>query len=166
MRHEDTMCLQFGPFRFKFFCRGERPRLLLHIGNWREQTMAPRPSPQYRGVLRNKEKYLMAKVTITDSQQVECKITYADRKGKPTPPPAGATTPKWMVDNTDLLTLDVSGDGMTCTVKAVDPLGTGKVSVKVTDGGDTTLLSGELDVEVVSGAPTIQIKAGEPIEQA
>lgn len=104
--------------------------------------------------------------TLTDTQQVNCTIKVFDKKNNP----ARITdTPTWLVDNPNVLVLSPSADGLSCLVKAVGPLGTGKVSVNVTihSGGTDTSVAGVLDVEVVSSAPTtVSIDPGTPSEQS
>lgn len=103
---------------------------------------------------------------MTDSQQVTLTISFADKKGNPTPAPAGASTPLWLTDNPDLLALTPAADGLSCLVAAHGPLGQGTVSVKVTAADGSPLAAGSLGVEIIAGAPVqVVIAPGTPAEQ-
>lgn len=108
-----------------------------------------------------------AQIKMTDTQQVVLgPITYTDKRGNPTPAPAGAQPPQWSVDNPAFLTITPTPDGMSATLAAVGPLGTGTVSVKVNDASGAALASGAGDVTVTGGAPTqVAIPVGAPSEQ-
>jgi hypothetical protein len=108
----------------------------------------------------------MAAFQMTDSQQVTMTVAFADKKGNPTPAPAGATPPAWSVDKPAVLALATAPDGMSCVVSAAGPLGTATVSVKVSDAGGNPLASGSIDVTIVGGAPSqVTITPGTPSEQ-
>jgi hypothetical protein len=93
-------------------------------------------------------------------------VSYADKRGNPTPPPAGATPPIWLVDNAALLSLTPASDGMSCVVASLGPLGAGTVSVKVADAAGNPLAAGSVGVTVVGGAPTVvTVTPGTPTEQ-
>jgi hypothetical protein len=104
--------------------------------------------------------------TMTDSQQVTLTVSFTDRKGNPTSPPAGAQPPQWLVDNPNIITLTPSTDGTSCVAASVGPLGAATISVKVSDAQGNPLASGSIDVTIVSGAPTqVAITPGTPSEQ-
>ena len=107
----------------------------------------------------------MATFQMTDAQQVQMTVAFADSRGNPTGPPAGAQPPQWLVDNTTLLSLTPAADGLSCTVAALGPLGTGTVSVKVGDASGNPLASGSIDVTIIGGAPTqVVITPGAPTD--
>ena len=108
----------------------------------------------------------MATFSMTDTQQVTMSIAYTDKRGNPTGPPPGATTPSWLIDNAALASLTPATDGMSCVVASLGPLGTGTVSVKVADGSGNPLASGSITLTVVGGAPTnVTVTPGTPTEQ-
>lgn len=108
----------------------------------------------------------MAAFTMTDTQQVDCTIAYADKHGHPTSPPPNAGIPSWTTDNTELLLLTPSNDGMTCNIKALGTLGAGVVTVKVADTSGNPIAAGSLDFTIISGAPiNITVTPGTPTEQ-
>lgn len=70
--------------------------------------------------------------------------------------------------NSEVLALAPGGDGNTCVVAAVGPLGVASVTVRcdalIGDGIET--LTGRLDIEVGAGQATVvKITAGVPTEQ-
>jgi len=108
----------------------------------------------------------MATFSMTDSQQVTMSVAFADKRGNPAPTPAGAQPPVWLVDQASVLSLAPAADGMSCVVKAVGPLGTATVSVKVADASGAPLASGSVDVTIVGGAPVqVTVTPGTPSEQ-
>ena len=103
--------------------------------------------------------------SMTATQQVDLTIAPKDKKGKPA---ALDGVPVWATDNTDVLALTPSADGLTCTIVAVGMVGTANVQVT----GDADLgsgvapLIGTLAVTVTPGqAVTIDITPGTPSEQ-
>lgn len=111
-----------------------------------------------------KERLLMA-FEMSDSQQVTLSINFTDKRGNPVDTPSGSS-PEYSTDNTDLLRLTPSTDGMSCLVQAVGPLGSGVVTVKVADSSGNPLAAGSIDVTIKSGAPTsINITPGTVEEQ-
>ncbi len=151
--------------KIKLYCEQRRPRVRLVpcFGMVREQTAPAAPSPQYHGRLQGVR--LMAKVTMSDSQQVAISIAFTDKKGNPVAQPAGKIS--YLVDNPALLALEPAADSLSCVVKAVGPLGTGTVSVKLTDAADNTVAAGTIDAEIDAGQATaIAVTAGAPTEQA
>jgi len=102
---------------------------------------------------------------MSDSQQVDVTIAPVDKKGNPAKLDG---VPEWSTDNTDVLALTTSADGLTCTIMAVGPLGTGTVTVKADAdlGAGTTPLIGTLEVAITGGAATtITLNPGTPTEQ-
>lgn len=129
-----------------------------------QQGMGPTSDPeQYQQVLR-KWRILMA-FQMSDSQQADVTIDARDKKNNPAPLDG---VPEWSTDNTDLLLLAPAADGKTCTIKALGPLGTGKVTVKADAdlGSGSTEVIGVLDVEITGGQATvINVVPGTPTEQ-
>lgn len=106
----------------------------------------------------------MAGFSLTDSQQVSCILQGTDAAGNPATLPVGSAV--WAVDNPALLALTVSSDTLTGTVVAVGPLGTANLSVKFNDTSGNQVASGQLEIDVVGGAPTvITIVPGTPSQK-
>jgi len=107
--------------------------------------------------------------TMTDSQQVDVTIAPKDKRGNPA---ALDGVPEWSTDNSDVLALSPSADGMTCTISAVGPLTAPGSPALVTVKGDADVgagvvpIIGTLEVEITGGAATtIAITPGTPAEQ-
>jgi hypothetical protein len=86
-------------------------------------------------------------------------------KGRPAPVDG---PPTWLADNTDVVALTPSADGMSCDVVAVGIPGTAKVQVSADAdlGSGTELLVGTLDVEVTAApAKTITLTPGTVVDQ-
>lgn len=140
------------------------PRMIFVVKNVRETPAVVARTPQfYQWPLIGD--VLMA-VQLTSSQQCVLSIALTDKKGNPA---TSDGAPVWSVDNPNVLALAVAEDGMSCTVAAVGPLGTAKVSV-VADadlGEGVKPLFGIADFEVTAGEATqIAITNSEPTEQA
>lgn len=104
-------------------------------------------------------------LNLTDTQQATLSIQPVDKKGNPAPVDG---VPVWASSNTEVLTVEPAADGMSAVAKAVGPLGSAVVSVKVDAdlGSGVTELSGGLDVSVSGGGATsITVTAGTPEEQ-
>jgi len=103
--------------------------------------------------------------TLTDNQSVVITLGFADKKGNPTGPPAGAQLPVWMVDVPTVMSLTPAADGMSCVVAAVGPLGDATVSVAVADASGAALASGKAVGTVISEAPSqVVLNVGTPVE--
>lgn len=101
-------------------------------------------------------------MVITDSQQVLLTVNPVDKRGNPAM--LGAV-PAWNVSDPTLATLNTAADGLSSTVLAIGPLGHVQVSATVTNP-DGSVLSGTLEIDIVSGAAaTLNIAAGQPTEQ-
>lgn len=101
---------------------------------------------------------------MTATQQVGLSVAVTDKKGNP----AQVQDPVWATDNSDLLTLEVAADGMSCTVKATGVLGAGTVQFTCdADLGDgVSPLIGTVAFEITAGAATVvTITEGTPTEQ-
>lgn len=103
--------------------------------------------------------------TMNSIQQFPIKIQILDGKGRPAPVDG---PPTWLADNTDVVALTPSADGMSCDVVAVGIPGTAKVQVSADAdlGSGTELLVGTLDVEVTAApAKTITLTPGPVVDQ-
>jgi len=138
---------------------------LVIVGPVRELPAGPVPkTPQYRRWPLFVGEITMA-FQLTATQQVDLTIAATDRRGNPAPVDG---VPEWATDNSDVLALVPSADGMTCTVKATGVLGTGRVQMTAdadrTDG--VRQIIGTLDIEVVAGdAVQVALTPGAPTEQ-
>jgi hypothetical protein len=102
---------------------------------------------------------------MSSTQEVNVAIKVVDNKGNPARVDGA---PEWSADNSELLSLTPSADGMSCMVSAVGPLGSGMVSVEADAdlGAGITPLFGVLEFQITGGtATTIEIVPGEPKEQ-
>jgi hypothetical protein len=117
-------------------------------------------TPQYQSSFQGE---IMGVITITDSQKVTLSLAFKDAKGQPTTATPDAP-PEWFADNTEMIALAVTADGMNCEVSAVAPIGAAMVSVKATIGGVDFAGSEEVDV-TAGAAATIEISAGPVTEQ-
>lgn len=127
-----------------------------------EQTGPVHLTPHVRRASRGE---LLVMAEITDSQKVTLSVKFVDRKGNPAPVDG---VPSWGVDNTDVLAIEVSEDGLTCVASAVGPLGTGLVSMTADAdlGEGVTPIAGTFELTVTAGeATTVEITAGEVSEQ-
>lgn len=99
------------------------------------------------------------------TQQVDLATKILDRKGNPAKVDG---VPVWATDNTELLSLAPSADGLSCLVSAVGPLGSGVVSMTADAdlGAGVVALVGSIDIEVTAGVATvISLTPGTPTEQ-
>lgn len=141
-------------------------RIVVKLGHPRQQTRAP-GRPRWHTQYGPKSRFLMAKVQITDNENLPLSVDESaatqDKKGNPAAP-IDAGSEQWSVDNPSLLTLDTT-TGPNVVVSAVGPLGTANVTVKATAGGLTC--AGTIEVDVGSDAPvSINISAGTPTKQS
>lgn len=99
-------------------------------------------------------------VSLTDSQFSVLSVSAVkDKKGNP----AKLTDPVWTTDNSDVLSLKASDDGMSCEVSATGQLGTAKVQFSADGdiGPGVSAVIGTVDFEVVAGnATVVEITAG------
>lgn len=136
-------------------------RIVPALGRIVEQSGPVATTPQRRG--RPCGELLMS-FKMSDSQQVPLSIQFKDKKGNPAAQPPGAVA--WLTDNTDLLALTPSADGLSCLVLAVGPLGTGTVTVKVVAPDESTAAAGSIEVEIDAGnATAIEVSPGAVAEQ-
>lgn len=103
---------------------------------------------------------------LTATQEVVVTAAPKDRKGNPAPV-QGAS---WATDNSDVLALTPSADGLSCTVTATGMLGVGNLQFNADanlGAGVEPIIGGPLEITVVAGeATTVEITAGTPTEQA
>src|SRR5262245_12375828 len=131
----------------------------------RENTGPVVPTPQYRKAgYRDLGRFLMA-LGLTATQKSLLSVRFTDSKGNPANvegPPA------WSCDNTDVLALAPSADGLSCECAAVGPIGTGLVTMTADAdlGAGVTPLVGTLEVNVTAGQATVvEIATGPVTEQ-
>lgn len=130
-----------------------RYRIVPIIGPFTDVVGPVAKTPQYQR--RHLLGDLIMAVTMTNIQQFEITISPVNSKGQP------ATldgVPEWLTDNSDVLSLTPSADGLSCTVFAVGIPGTAKVQVNgdADMGSGVTLITGLLDVTVIQ-APAVSI---------
>ncbi len=142
-------------------------RLVPVLGPITERQGPTVPTPAHKGHYHRGE--LLMAFSMTDSQQVDVTIKPVDKKGQPAPLDG---VPEWSTDNTDVLSLKPSADGLTCTVIAVGPLTAPDTPARVTVkadadmGSGTTPIIGTLDITITGGAATtITLTPGTPSEQ-
>jgi len=103
--------------------------------------------------------------TITDLQKVTATLKQLDKKGNLAPVDG---VPVWVTDNSDMVALAPSADGMSCDVMAVGPLGTCNVQVTADAdmGQGSQPIIGVGQVTVTGGqATTVTVDFGQPAEQ-
>lgn len=100
--------------------------------------------------------------TMTTIDQFTVTVQPVDAKGNPAP----VENPEWLTNNTDVLSLVPSVDGMSCIVKAVGIPGAGTVqfSADADMGAGVTLIAGTLDVEVGPAQAVSVVLVPGPVE--
>lgn len=101
-------------------------------------------------------------VEMTTIDQFNVTVAPKDAKGNPAP----IENPQWLTDNTDVLSLTPSSDGLSCLVKSVGIPGTANVqfSSDAKIGEGEVILMGTLAVTVgPAQAVTVELVAG-PVE--
>jgi hypothetical protein len=137
-------------------------RIVFQIGPVSEQTKPIVLTPFAKRSAKGK---VLAMLKLTTTQKCTLSVAFEDKKGNPANVDGA---PTWGVDNSDLLSLIVSDDGLSCQIAAVGPMGTALVSVLAdADLGEGVVqLAGTLEVQVTAGAATVvEVTAGEPSEQ-
>lgn len=105
---------------------------------------------------------------ITDSQQVTASVAFKDKKGNA----AAVENPVWSVSDAALLSAEADAadaSGLTATIKAVGPIGSGQVSLTVDSlvGEGESQLVATADVQIVAGQAVVgEFSFGTPSEQA
>jgi len=104
-------------------------------------------------------------MNLTNSQQILLTLAPKDRRGE-TAPVDGI--PTWASSDETLLAVLPAADGMSALVKAVGPLGDGRVTATAdADLGDGVVpITGAADFTVTPGQATVlELAAGSPEEQ-
>ena len=139
------------------------PRVVFKLGKIVEQAGPVRPTITQKRAFNRR--YLVMSFTLTDSQQVNAKVAFVDKKGNPANVDG---VPQWSVDNPNLLNITPAADGMSCLIAAVGPLGSGNVTVKADAdlGAGVTEIIGTAQIDVVGGAAnTVAINFDQPTDQ-
>src|SRR5262245_15536781 len=89
------------------------------------QERAPDRTPEYRTPFISKSGVILM-LTLTATQKATLSVEFLDSKGNPA---SVDGVPVWMTDNSDLLALAPSADGMSCEVSAVGPIGAASAQV-------------------------------------
>lgn len=100
------------------------------------------------------------------SKQANLRPKFSDRKGNATKPDG---VPEWSTDNTDVLALTPSPDGLSCKVKPVGPVSDSPVSVTVTAdvdrSGATKTMIGVFVIDKVSAGDAVRVDIdADPLE--
>jgi hypothetical protein len=150
-------------------CKQRRKaRLIPRLGHIVEQSgPPPKPRPDFNLWPHHfKKRNLLMALTMTSSQETTCTIKAVDKKGNPARIDG---VPEWLTDNSEVLVIEPSGDGLTCKVSAVGMVGV--ANVQVTADADTGAgvrpVIGTLEVSITAGpAERIDVEAAEPSEQS
>lgn len=145
-----------------FCCEPKPPRLVFSVRVSELGDAAVVKTPQYKKWPLLGETDMA--VQLTSSQFSDLAVSAVkDKKGNP----AQLTDPVWTTDNSDVIALAPTADGLGCRVSATGQLGTARVQFSA-DGdigpGISTVI-GTVDFEVVAGnAVMVEITAGPPTE--
>lgn len=151
-----------GLFQKLFCCEPKPPRLVFSVRVSELGDAAVVKTPQHKKWPLLGE--IDMAVTLTDSQYSDLAVSAVkDKKGNP----AKLTDPVWTTDNSDVVTLEQTADGMSCRVSATGQLGTAKVQFSADGdvGPGVAGVIGTIDFEVVAGnATTVELTAGPATE--
>lgn len=142
----------------------KKARIVFALGAILEQAGPAAKTPRFQGEARDRKDLIMA-FQMTSSQQTTVTAKFVDKKGNPAKVDGA---PTWSTDNTDVLALKPSDDGLSCVVAAVDPLGVAGVTMRADAdlGAGVVELIGTLEVEITAGqATTVKLEAAPPTEQ-
>jgi len=145
---------------FLDLCRPRGTRLKFRIGLMAHTVGPVSKTPQFLSSPLSGE-CLMA-VDMTTIDQFTVTVAPKNAKGQPAPVQA----PTWLTDNTDVIALAPSSDGLSCKVLAVGIPGTANVqfSCDADMGAGVVTLAGTLEVNVTAAqATTIELVPG-PVE--
>jgi hypothetical protein len=134
------------------------------LGPFREQSSAAVPFRHHTRRSSWKGQVLLM-FQLGSSQQVLLSVAFRDRRGNPARVDG---TPDWLTDNSEVLALEPSGDGLSCLVRALGPLGKATVTLSAdADLGEGSLpIVGSFEVEVTAGnATVVELVPGTPEEQ-
>jgi len=138
-------------------------KVLFVIGVVSEWSRPPAATPQYRRwPFIQGERYVAMQLSAT--QQVRVSAQFLDKHGNP----AQVESCNWLTDNSDVLALTPSGDGLSCLVAARGPMGAARLTLSGdADMGEGVIpIIGTLDFEVTAGqASQVALEAGTPEEQ-
>src|SRR5438309_1254677 len=105
----------------------------------------------------------MAKIVLTDLQQVPATVSFQDAAGNPA---SVDGVPEWVSSDPTILSVAVSPDGLSATIVAIGKTGSAQVSVSADAdlGSGTQTITGTLDVDVQpSQAVQANISPGTPV---
>lgn len=107
----------------------------------------------------------MLEVVLTDIQETTLHIgRVLDKKGNPVQvtPNSG----QWLTDNTDLVALAPSADGLSCNVKALGPVSATGCIVTFNGGSDGGAFSGSAHFTTTTSAPnSVELTADPATDQ-
>ena len=141
---------------------GRRVRVVPRLGPVVEQSGDVQKTPQFQS--RKRGETIMG-FALTANQLVNVTVEFKDKKGN------AATVdgiPEWLTDNSELLSLTPSPDGLSCVVAAVGPLGTATVTLRADAdmGSGVVEVLGTLEVDVGPGSATVvTLTPGTPTDQ-
>lgn len=138
-------------------------RIIPILGPFRDAPATVVKTPEFRDFPLTGD--LLMAVTMNSVQQFNVTIKIVNKKGQPA---SVDGTPEWLSDNTDVLALTPSPDGMSCDVVAVGIPGTAKVQVSADAdlGAGVESLVGTLDVSVIAAPATaITLTPGAVVDQ-
>lgn len=104
-------------------------------------------------------------LTLTDSQQVNLKVAFADKAGNPA---SVDGAPVWTSSDDTVLTVTAAADGLSAVAASTGKLGTAQVTVTADAdlGAGNTPIAGTLDVQVLAGqAVSAVVAADAPTEK-
>lgn len=162
-------CVEIGLDEFRC-CAHKKKEIYLvpMLGPITEQTGPVTKTPQYQCRHKFPSARMLVMFTMSATQKVDLTIAPQDKKGNPAP----VQDVTWVTDNSEVLALTPSADGLTCTVAAVGPLTAAGTPARVTVSADADMgagvvtIVGFLDVEITAGQATIiAINPGAPSEQ-
>ncbi len=114
---------------------------------------------------RPKKAKVKAMILMSSSQQCNVSVVFTDKKGNPA---VVDGVPEWSTDNSEVLALTPSLDGLSCLVAAVGPLGSASITLHADAdlGSGTKSIVGTLEFEINAGeAVTVALTPGTPTEQ-
>lgn len=118
-------------------------------------------TPQFH---KNRKGTIIMAFELSTGFQVPVAVEFRDRKGNPAPVEG---TPEWSTDNSELLAISPSEDGMSCNVASVGPIGTATVTLSADAdlGAGVRSIIGTLEVSVTTGGATeVVLTPGEASE--